>query len=165
MSGGASAWGIRSLADGFFRYWQPGQATYLRLQNNTDASTTASYGQLGFVPAVSGAQPGQSGFNDILINPPADTVDVSLHNIGMSGGRLQFGAKIFTISHTFVLQQMALRNLTDDHLVWRAPEVIGLYQNNRIYTIESITDETIGSDKTLWKLMCNRMEFPTSPST
>jgi hypothetical protein len=161
--GGASAWGIRSLADTYFRYFQPGLACALRLQ--VVDTSTVDYGRLGFVPSVTGAQPGQSGVVDIPIQPPADVQEVSMHNIGQSGGRLQFGARTFLVSHTFVLQQMQDRDLQDPYLVWRDPLVMGLYYNQRLFSIESITHEDVGSEVTLWKLVCNAMEFPSSPSS
>lgn len=161
-TGGASAWGMRSLADTFFRYFQPGLCCYLRLQ--VVDTTTTSYGQLGFQPTVTGAQPGQSGIFDILIDPPADVREVSMHNIGISGGRLQFGARTFLISHTFVLNQMAERSFTDPYQVWRDPSVIGLYYNQRLFSIESISHEDVGSETTLWQLICNASEQIVSPS-
>lgn len=88
-----------------------------------------------------------------------------MHNIGQSGGRLQFGARTFLVSHTFVLQQMQDRDLQDPYLVWRDPLVMGLYYNQRLFSIESITHEDVGSEVTLWKLVCNAMEFPSSPSS
>lgn len=151
--GGASAWGIRSLADTFLRYFQPGLPCYLRLQN-LDVSS-AEYGRLGFMPAVTG---GLSGIFDYVIDPPPDVQEVSLHNIGIMGGKLMFGARRFLVSNLFVLNQMSIRNLTDPYQVWRDPLVIGLYYNSRLFSIESITHEDVGSETTLWNLVCNSHE-------
>lgn len=159
MSGGASAWGLRSLADTFLRYFQPGLPCYLRLQV-VDADGQP-YGQIGFMPAVTGAL---SGFQDLLIDPPADVQEVSLHNIGIMGGRLQFGARRFLISNLFVLNQMKSRNLTDPYQVWRDPLVMGIQYNNRLFSIESITHEDVGSETTLWNLVCNSTEFQAPSS-
>src|SRR5208283_3517867 len=95
--GGASAWGLRSLADTFLRYYQPGLPCWLRLQNQVMQSGDPS--ALGFMPAVTGAP---TGIQDVQIDPPPDVKEVSLHNIGILGGRLQFGARTFLVSHTFV---------------------------------------------------------------
>lgn len=158
--GGASAWGIRSLADTFLRYFQPGLPVYLRLQNVAAPSVSGNYTQLGFMPTVTG---GQGGIFDIPIDPPADVKEVSLHNIGIMGGRLQFGARTFLISDLFVQNQMAQRGFTDPYQVWRDPSVMGLYYNNRLFSIESITHEDVGSQTTLWNLICNSYEA-SSPS-
>lgn len=154
MSGGASAWGIRSLADTFFRYFQPGLACFLRFQAvGTDDSVWAG---MGFMPTVTG---GVSGVMDVPIDPPPDVREVSMHNIGIMGGRLQFGARTFLISHTFVINQMNVRSLTDPYMVWRDPMVMGLFYNGRLFTIESITHEDVGGETTLWNLVCNAHEY------
>jgi hypothetical protein len=156
--GGASAWGIRSLADTFFRYFQPGLPCFLRLQQ-VDAQGE-DYGQIGFMPAVTGAV---SGIQDIPVDPPPDVQEVSLHNIGIMGGKLRFGARRFLISNLFVLNQMRDRNLSDPYLVWSDPLVVGLFYNQRLFSIESITHEEVGGETTLWSLVCNSSEIP-SPS-
>jgi hypothetical protein len=158
-TGGASAWGLRSLADTFLRYFQPGLPCYLRSQV-VDANGTP-YGQIGFMPPVSGAL---SGFNDVLIDPAVDSSAVSLHNIGIMGGRLQFGARRFLISNLFVLNQMDIQNLTDPYQVWRGPLVMGLFYNQRLYSIEDIGYEEVGSEITLWSLTCNSTEI-AAPSS
>jgi hypothetical protein len=153
MSGGASAWGIRSLADTFFRYWQPGLPCYLRYQQ-VDANKTG-YGQLGFMPTVTG---NTSGVVDFPISPPPDVTEVSLHNIGIMGGRLQFGARQFIISNLFVLNRMKAMEYSDPYQVWRDPLVMGLFYNTRLFSIESITHEEVGGETTLWRLVCNSNE-------
>ena len=157
--GGASAWGIRSLADTYFRYWQPGLTCFLRFQNVNVQS--ADYAQIGFMPSVSGPV---SGIVDWPITPPPDVQEVSLHNIGIMGGKLEFGARVFLISHTFVLNEIQRRNLdpSDPYYVWRDPAVMGLFYNYRLFSIESITHEELGGETTLWKLVCNAVESPPS---
>jgi hypothetical protein len=115
------------------------------------------YGRMGFMPAVTGAL---SGFQDIPIDPPPDVKEVSLHNIGIMGGRLQFGARTFLISHQFVLNQMAVQKLTDPILVWRGPLVMGLFYDQRLFSIESITHEDVGREIMLWSLVANSTELP-----
>lgn len=151
--GGASAWGIRSLADTFLQYFQPGLPVYLRRQQVLNTSN--DYSALGFQPTVSG---GLSGFYDTLIQPPADVREVSMHNIGILGGRLNFGARVFVISNKFVIEQMNLLSYTDPYQVWRDEPVIGLYYNQRLFSIESITHEDVGSHTTLWKIIANSNE-------
>lgn len=159
MPGGEGmAWGLRSLADGFFRYYQPSTVCYLRKQNILNSP--GDYSSLGFQVTVTGNQ--LSGITDIQIDPPADVQDVSMHNIGVLGGRLNFGARIFLISHTFVQAQIDLNNYTEARQVWRDKSVIGLFYNKRLYSIESITTETVGSSTTLWKLICNTQEEPVA---
>ena len=159
MSGGASAWGLRSLADGYLRYFQPGLPCYLRFQT-VQADDTTEYASLGFMPSVTGAL---SGVQDVLIDPPPDVQEVSLHNIGIMGARLQFGARRFLISHTFVREQMRLRELTDPYKVFRDSSVMGIYYNHRLFSIESLTHEDVGGEPTLWTVIANSYE-EASPS-
>src|SRR6266566_839369 len=154
MSGGASAWGLRSLADCFLRYWQPGLPVYLRRQNVQD--TAKDYAALGFQPPVIN---NQGGFSDTIIDPPPDVQDVSMHNIGILGSRLNFGARTFLISDLFVLNQMQLMSYTDPYLVWRDTPVVGLFYNQRLFSLESITHEEVGGATTLWKIIGNAMEL------
>jgi len=159
MGGGASAWGIRSLADTYFRYWGPGLPTYLRFQNVDVRS--ADYSKIGFMPPVTGAV---SGISDWLITPQPDVSEISIHNIGIMGGRLNFGARRFVISHTFVLAEISRRNLdsSDPYYVFRDPAVLGIYYNHRLYSIETIMHEEYGTDITLWNLVCNAVQNPAS---
>lgn len=159
MSGGASTWGLRSLTDGFLRYFQPGLPVYLRQQYITNQPN--DYSALGFMPSVSG---GQGGYNDTLIDPPPDVQELSLHNIGIMGGRLQFGAKMFLVSDTFVENQMDSQQYTDPLSVWRDPSVVGIIYGDRLFAIESITHEDVGGATTLWKLICNAAEYPEAPA-
>jgi hypothetical protein len=108
------------------------------------------------MPSVSG---GQGGINDTLIQPPPDVEEISLHNIGIMGGKLEFGANQFLVSHTFVLAQISLYGFTDSYQVWRDDSVMGLYYNSRLFSIESITHEEVGSGTTLWRLLCNKQEL------
>ena len=158
---GASAWGLRSLADTFLRYYQPGLQVFLRIQNQPTAPD--DYSALGFMPSVTGGQ-SQSGVTDILIDPPADVTEVSLHNIGILGARLNFGARTFIISDTFVTNRMQLMGYTDPYQVWRDASVVGLLYNNRLFAIESVTHEEVGGATTLWKLIGNSLEL-ASPTT
>lgn len=159
MGGGASAWGLRSLADNFLRYFQPSLPVYLRRQNVLDQA--ADYSALGFNPSVTG---GAGGFTDTLIDPPADVQELNLRDIGILGGSLHFGARVFLISDTFVQAQMLLYGYTDPYMVWRDTPVIGLYYNQRLFAFDSITHEEVGGATTLWRVLANTMQHPTSPS-
>jgi hypothetical protein len=161
MGGGASAWGLRSLADTFLRYWQPGLPVYLRYQEQVNVA--GDYSALGFMPSLSGNN-APTGFTDVLIDPPPDVTEISLHNIGIFGGSLHFGAKIFIVSDLFVQNIMAKLNYTDARMVWVDEQVMGLYYDGRLYTILSITHEDVGGQTTLWKLVCNASEN-MSPSS
>lgn len=150
---GFSANGLRSLMDGWFRFYQPGLTCWLRIQ--TVDPESEDYAQLGFVPTVTGAL---SGFEDVLIRPPADVRDISLHNIGLNSAKLRFGAREFLISHSFVRNRMIQMNYTDAMKVWNDDSVMGLYYDGRLFSIESVTHEDFGGEPVLWRILANASE-------
>lgn len=151
-----SPWALRNMMDNWLRYFQPGLPVYLRVQN-VSVDTEDAFA-LGFQPTVSG----DSGITDYLISPPAEVLPVSTHDIGMSGGRLQFGAKTFSISNTWVLQRMSQMGYTDPYQVWRDPSVVGFYHDGRLYAIESVVHRDLASQAVIWQLVCNSLENASS---
>src|SRR5271165_1257011 len=91
--------GVQMLLDGQQNYVRAGLQCFLRLQNFPPQGDWQEVG-VPFTP--SGAAAGETGFTDLEILPPPEVLDVSTHDIGLSGGRLQFGARTFYISDTFV---------------------------------------------------------------
>jgi hypothetical protein len=145
--------GVRFLQDAHMRFFQGGLQVYLRVKNFDDSQ--ADFVRLGFQYSPTG-QP--SGFTDVLITPPPQVVDVSLHNISVSQGRLLFGARHFYISHTFVRQRMATQGYTDPYKVFRDPLVVGLYYNQRLFSIESLTHQEMSGETVYWDAVCNGQE-------
>src|SRR4051812_16362542 len=92
-------YGVRMLLDGQQSFIRSGLTCFLRVQNFAPEGDWQEVG-VPFVPT--GAEAAKTGFTDLLISPPPEVRDVSTHNIGMSGGKLMFGARYFIISHTFV---------------------------------------------------------------
>lgn len=145
------AQGIRFLFDSHQRFWRQGLDVFLRVKNFNDAGQ--AYTDLGLQVSASGAL--STGFTDIKIAPPPQVRDMSFQDIGLNQARLMFGARQFSISHTFVLVRMQAQGYTDPYQVWRDPLVIGLFYNGRIFTIESITHEEASGDIIWWNLVCN----------
>lgn len=161
--------GQRMLLDAQMRYVRSGLPVYLRIRNfleqETDG-TSSDYLDFGDSIAPSGTD---VGYKDILIDPPPNVQDVSLHNIGVLAGRLNFGSRIFTISHTFVLNQMSqFPGITDPYEVWRDRDgyhTIGLFYNNRIFSIEDIRHREVAGETVAWRLICNALEQATTETT
>lgn len=155
-----SAWGIRSLTDTFMNYFQPGVPTFLRVKNvSVDqplAGSGADYAALGFQPEVAGPEP--SGTTDFPVRPSAEVLPASMHSIGISKGLLTFGAKVFSISHTFVLNRMSVMGYTDYWQVWRDPSVLGFYHDGRLFAIVNISHRDIAGEPVMWTLVCNSLE-------
>ena len=102
------------------------------------------------------------GFTDILIDPPPNIEMVSMHNIGQSGGKLRFGARIVTVSQGFVAQQAAAQGLTDQNLVWRGPQVVGLVSESLMFSIVDINHSELSATSVYWYLTCNVSELRVS---
>lgn len=148
--------GFQSLIDSNQRYMQAGQPTYLRLRNFPDIQEQ-EFAQLGFSIAPSGTD--EVGTQDILIDPPPSVEPVPNRDIGRSMGKLRFGAKNFLISATFVEAQMAQQGVTDQELIWRASNVVGLVMGNLLWSIESIEHKELGGKTVCWILTCNSQEL------
>jgi len=147
--------GFQRLIDAQQRYMRCGQPVYLRLRNFPDARTLAS-AQLGFSVSPTGSN---KGTTDVLIDPPPSVVNVSVHNIGQSMGKLRFGARIFRVSATFVERQMETRGLDNADLVWRSADVVGLVCDNLLYSLEDIQNSVVGERAIYWQLTCNCNEL------
>jgi hypothetical protein len=149
--------GLRSLYDTQLRFFQPGLPCYLRIDNLSPdvRGTVGSVAALGFQPTVSG---NLSGVTDILIDPPPEVKEVPWRNIGLNLARLRFGARIFTISHTFVANRQALLAFTDPEQVFRDASVQGILYSGRIYNMESVTHEDLAGQPIIWTIIGNAIE-------
>jgi hypothetical protein len=152
--------GLRSLADTVFRFFQPGMPCYLRVEKSVPEKIPAlsSAAQLGFQIT---ADPTVAGFDDILIDPPPEVVEKDFKEIGLTLARLRVRDKVFTISHTFVLKEMARRRLTDMLDVWSATAVIGLFYDGRVMAIKSATHEDLAGQPVFWKVVGTAVGGPT----
>ncbi len=138
------------------RYMRNSFPFYLRLKNFADTQAQP-WSQLGFQIAPTGTA--QIGTTDIPILPPPYVDMVSTRNILLSEGKLRFGARIVSISHTFVAAQVKAQGLTDQNLVWRGPLVVGLVTENLLCSIEFIDHEELAGQTINWRLTCNVNEL------
>jgi hypothetical protein len=143
--------GIRFLLDQHQRWTRAGLPVYLRVKNFDDSGD--EYVKLGFQIAPTGGQ--ITGFDDILIQPPPEVREVSMHNIGLNQSRLRFGAKYFIISHSFVLKRMQDTEYMDASQVWSDPSLVGLLYDNRLFEIVSINHDETAGETISWTLVCN----------
>lgn len=154
-AGQSFGYGIQRLIDADLRYIRNAHPTYLRLRNFPDLQNNLAT-QMGFTMQPTGEP---TGTQDVLIQPTPAVRMVSLHNIGQSMGKLRFGARYFIISASFVEFMMKIQGLTNQDLVWRAPNVVGLYVDNQLFSIEDIAHEEAAGRTVVWTLTCNAGEF------
>ena len=156
--------GQRFLFDSHQRYTRNGLQAFLRVKNFVEDDTSegpTDFIEVGFAYAPTGTT--AVGTTDIPIMPPPSVQDISLRDIGLLNGRLNFGSKIFIVSHTFVRQQLLALGITDGYAVWRdrdGKKAVGIVYDSRIYSIESIKHKEIGGETINWYLTCNFHENP-----
>lgn len=148
-------YGLRRLIDLQQRFIRAGNPVYFRVRDFGDIQEE-SFTQLGFSASPSGSV--ATGTTDVLVDPPPAVTWVSTHNIGQSMGKLRFGARVFLISHTFVLQQCALMGITDAMRLWQSPFAVGLYTDSLLFSIESVETEQLAGATITWVLTCNSNE-------
>lgn len=158
--------GIAMLFDAHQRYTRAGEECFLRVNN---FAPSGDYIEVGVQYSPTGSEAAQSGFVDIPIDPPPGTVAVSTHDIGMSGGKLMFGARKFFVSDTFVSDMLdKYPTIRGRYNVWRAWDgnayVQGIIYNNQLYSIEDIGRSTIAGKTIRWTLTCNASEEYLEPS-
>lgn len=146
--------GVRYILDNHRRFYRPGLDVFIRVHKNEKEDIEA--GEYGFQTVPSAGE--DSGTEDIKIVPPAEVTDVSLHNIGLNQTKLQFGARTFRISHTWVKARMLLRSLTDPYQVFREALVIGIFYNGTLFDMVSITHQEIGGETFEWTVIGNATE-------
>ena len=147
--------GVQRLIDSNLQYARVGFPVYLRLRNFPDLQSN-QFAQMGFAISPSGTAVGTT---DILIAPPPSQSIVSVHNVGMSEGKLRFGARTFFISQAFVTTQVQAQSLSDQNLVWRGSNVVGLVTENLLWSIENIDHGEIAGQTVSWSLTCNSNEL------
>lgn len=145
------AFGQQRVIDAHLRFMRCAGPVFLRLKNFATLPGTAS--QLGFSIAPTGTS--GTGTKEIEIVPRPAMTTVSVHNIGMSGGKLRFGARIFRVSDSFVQACMKEDGITVARDVWQRQEVVGLVTEGLLFSIEDIKHSVVGDSTLLWTLTCN----------
>jgi hypothetical protein len=158
--------GQRMLFDAQQRFVRSGQQVYLRVKNFSETQSGTDqpldYLEVGVPFAATGTD---LGYKDLLIKPPPGVQDISLHDIGVFGGRLNFGSRVFWVSHTFVLAQMSEFSITDPREVFRNRDgkpAVGLFYDSRLFSIEDIQQRVAGGEIIRWKVLGNALEATTS---
>jgi hypothetical protein len=148
--------GVQRLIDAQQRYIQNSRTPIMFRLRNFVPPQNQLYAQLGFTIAPSGSMTGTS---DIQITPPPMTKLISQHNIGMSEGKLRFGAREFVISGSFVDAMQSALGLSSPDQVWWCPQVVGIFAYGILFTIEQYAPEEIGGQSILWTLRTNAGEI------
>lgn len=147
---------LRELQDNAQRFTESGLDVFLRTKNSTtvDDSEAAEY---GFQVSIAETD-GEDGVSDILIDPPPAVSVMSMHDIGLNQGNLMFGAHEFHVSHTWVMEQMEANNYDDPYLVFRSANIVGIFYNGRLFSLESITPQAVGNEILNWLIVGNQIE-------
>jgi hypothetical protein len=170
------AMGVQMNYDGQLNYVRGGLDCYLRVNN---FAPSGDFIEVGVPYAPSGDAAIATGFVDILILPPPGTVAASFHDIGMSGGKLMFGARKFFVSATFVNMILdTYPNIKGAYNVfrnWDSPDgtgqttgtayVQGIVYNNQLYSIEDIGRREIAGQTINFIITANAHEEYIEPAS
>jgi hypothetical protein len=149
-------YGIQRLIDAQMRYLDANRVPVSMRFRDFVPPTDQLYAQLGYVITPDS---GGAGTTDVLINPPCSTRLVSMHNIGMSQGKLRFGAREFTISQSFInAQQLALGLATPEQL-WLSKQLVGLVGYGVLWSIELYASDDVGGIPVVWTVTANANEL------
>lgn len=162
--------GQRMLFDAQQRFTRSGLKVYLRVRDwleQEDDGTASDYLEVGVPFSPTGAAAVESGYVDILIDPPPNVVPISMHNIGIMGGQIRFGSKMFWVSHTFVRSQMQALNIQDgdeENVFYDrdGKKAIGIYYDGSLYEIVNPTPHVAGGEIISWKVIGNLVDVRTS---
>lgn len=143
---------------------QSGLPVYLRtyLPSASGASSDQA-AQFGFQVSASGSQVTQ----DTQVLPQPIVLEVPMRDIGLNAAQLSFGARKFIINQEFVLAIQQQNNYTDPNTgqpdyyrVFRDSSVVGLFYNDRLFKIVSLTHNDVADAPYQWTLVCNAAEQP-----
>ena len=148
-------YGIRRLVDQQMRYVNAARSPiYMRFRNFAPPQDEM-YAQLGYKISPSG---NDTGTTDVLIDPPPGSRLVSMHNIGMSSGKLRFGARDFVISQTFIQAQQLALGLTTPEQLWLSKMLVGIVGYGVLWSIELYASDDVGGVPVVWTLSANANE-------
>ena len=149
------SFGVQRLIGAVQRYTGATTPVYMRFRNYaTLPQTQAAMLGLPVTPDPLMVTPGTS---DVLVDPPPSMNTLSLHDIGISGGKLRFGAKSFLIQAGWVSAQAQTFGFTDPKLVFN--QAVGVVNENMLYSIEDIQHEAVTGCIVSWILVCNANEL------
>jgi len=161
--------GVQFLFDNHQRFVRSGLKVYLRVKNFPDSGDALEVGVPGYAPADTADA--QVGYTDYLIQPPPNVQDISMHNLAMAaqaGVQLNFGSRVFTISRSWVDEQLQLMlkksgvEVTDPYAVFRNRDgkgtALGLIYNGRLFNIGPITHREVSGRTVSYKVIGNAFE-------
>lgn len=151
--------GLRRIIDAKQRFMRDAPPVFLRLREFADVQLQ-DWAIYGFAITPTGTV--GTGTTDILIDPPASMIEVTMHNIGQSQGKLRFGARHFIVSDTFVTKCAGIQGYTDKTLVWRAPNVVGIVCQNLLGDIVDYWHEEVAGRTVTWGITANMSEIPVT---
>lgn len=132
--------GIQRILDAQLGFVRNSLPVWVRTRNFVVPPNTTLAGQLGFAISPTGSNVGTT---DTLMQPPPAVRMVSMHNIGMSGGKLRMGARIFIFTPTSVQSVMGLVGVTDILSLVTSKQFVGLVTDGKLFSVEDIAHEEI----------------------
>lgn len=158
--------GIQRLIDCSQRYYQASSSpVFLRVKNFVDNPTVED---LGFTYTPSGNN--GVGTTDYLIDPTPSVILMTMHNLAMAqmaNVAVREGARIITISNTWVAARQALMGYDQPERVFNDKSVVGIVCGNFLFQIVSFIHQDAFGGILTWKVTVNTTEISkaTIPAT
>lgn len=161
--------GIQRLIDCSQRYYQASSSPiFLRVKNFVDSSTVED---LGFTFTPSGAA--LVGTTDFLIDPTPGIQLMTMHNLAMAqmaNVAVREGARILTISHSWVGARQATMGYDVPERVFNDKSVVGIVTGNYLFEIVSFVHQDAYGGILTWKVTVNttdisKANIPATPAT
>jgi hypothetical protein len=125
-----------------------GTPVFIRMQAVDES--VSDWADIGFQVTASGSFSGSAGYTDYQIIPQPIVAIEPSKRWGIPETQLQIDGIVFTISHNWVLSQMALFEFSNILSVFRDRRVMGIFWNNELHSIESITEDYAGGQVINW---------------
>jgi hypothetical protein len=158
-----AAFALTSLSDSNASFFNPGLPVFYRTKNFDEATVGEGVSEMGFTvsPVLTGAQ-FTPGTTDVQICPPPGIrmlTTKQLADATVAGTNLRAGARIFSISHTWVASIQAAMSYANPRQVFNDPSVVGLFHDGLLFELVSFVHNDMYGNIINWDVTVNGNEI------
>jgi hypothetical protein len=153
--------GLVSLLDSSANFFDPGLPVYYRTKNFSETLAGPAISEMGFsVVAPSGGQ--VPGTTDTQICPQPGVKMLTTKQLAdakIAGTNLRAGARVFSISNSWVQRIQLAKGYINPRSVFNDPSVVGLYHDGLLFEFASFVHNDMYSTIINWDVICNANEL------
>lgn len=151
--------GARFMLDRVQQFQAEGTPVYIRMTDIDQTASEADFADIGFSIGASGVS---GTYTDYQIIPQPFIEIMPSKRWGIPETQQQVDGILFTVSHNWVLSQMAKFGFQNNLSVFRDPRVMGLVWNNELHTVEWVKEDHAGGQIINWSIMTNAAYLKTT---